>query len=46
MFVEIFKDQDAADAHRATPHFTTFFDEIAGLDVRFSPRRGTVLGTG
>src|SRR5262245_34368580 len=43
VFVEIFKDQAAAEAHRTTPHFIAFFDEIAGLDVSFSPRRGAVL---
>jgi len=44
VFVEIFKDQAAAEAHRDTPHFTAFFDEIARLDVRWTPRRGVVLG--
>jgi quinol monooxygenase YgiN len=46
VFIEIFKDQAAAEAHRTTPHFTAFFDEIAGLDVKFFPRRGAVLGGG
>ena len=45
VFVEIFKDQASAEAHRATPHFIAFFDEIAGLDVRFTPRRSVVLST-
>jgi quinol monooxygenase YgiN len=42
-FVEVFEDQAAADAHRDTPHFTAFFDEIAEIDVTWSVRRGTAL---
>lgn len=45
VFVEVFKDQAAADAHRDTPHFTAFFDEISEMDVSWSARHGTVLGT-
>jgi quinol monooxygenase YgiN len=44
VFVEVFKNQAAADAHRNTPHFTAFFDEISEIDVSWSARRGIALG--
>ena len=43
VFFEIFENEAAAAAHREFPHFTAFHEEIAGLDVRWSPRRGTIL---
>ena len=45
VFVEIFKNEAAAAAHRGFPHFTAFHEEIAELDVRWSSRRGATLGT-
>ena len=42
-FVEVFEDPAAADAHRHTPHFTAFFEEIAAIDVIWSVRRGKAL---
>ena len=44
VFVEVFADRDAAAAHRETPHFAAFHAETAGLGVRWSSRRGVVLG--
>jgi len=43
-FVEVFKDQAAADAHRETPHFSAFcFEEIEDIEVPWSVRRGTAV---
>ena len=42
-FVEVFPDQAAVDAHRETPHFSAFFEEIAELEVTWSVRRGTAV---
>ena len=42
-FVEVFKDQAAADAHRETPHFSEFFEEIEDIEVTWSVRRGTAV---
>ena len=30
VFVEVFRDQAAAESHRETAHFAAFFEEIAG----------------
>lgn len=42
-FVEVFRDQAAVDAHRETPHFAAFFEEIADLEVTWSVRRGMAV---
>lgn len=42
-FVEVFTDQAAVDAHRETPHFAAFFEEIADLEVTWSVRGGTAV---
>ena len=44
VFVEIFENEAAALTHRGLPHFTAFHEEIAELDVRWSSRRGAILG--
>ena len=36
-FYEVYEDQDAIDAHRAAPHFKTFFDAIQDLIEKRSP---------
>jgi quinol monooxygenase YgiN len=36
-FYEVYDDQDALDAHRATPHFKTFSDAIQNLIEERSP---------
>ena len=36
-FYEVYDDQDAIDAHRATPHFKTFFNTIQDLIEERSP---------
>ena len=45
-FFEVFRDQAAFDAHGDTPHFKAFFEEIAGIDVNWTVRRGAALGGG
>ena len=45
MFVEVFKDQAAADDHRDTPQFSAFFDDISEIDVTWTVRRGAALST-
>lgn len=37
-FYEVYKDQAAIDAHRAAPHFKTFFDAIQDLIEDRSPK--------
>jgi quinol monooxygenase YgiN len=42
-FFEIFRNKHAADAHRETPHFAAFFDEISDIELSWSTRRGVAL---
>jgi quinol monooxygenase YgiN len=42
-FIEVFRDESAAERHRETPHFKAFFEEISGLAVNWSARRGYAL---
>ena len=42
-FVEVFADQDAADKHRETPHFSVFFDAIKDIEVEWTARGGETI---
>ena len=45
-FVEVFRDETAAETHRQTPHFKAFFEEISDLNVEWSTHRGRALTPG